>query len=124
MGKNIINFYRAYVTEPDVHIEYKGCKLKMVRDIIGTNEIANLLKVKDLVFIVGNIGQQLEWIPKDNTYDFWKNTVRSRVVEPDKVYDGFQLEDYPDNCCYLVSEWQKDDKESDNLCFILLTVYH
>lgn len=50
--------------------------------------------------------------------------VRSRVVEPDKVADGFFLEDYPYNYCYLASEWQKDAEESDNMCFILLTVFH
>jgi hypothetical protein len=35
---------------------------------------------------------------------FWKAGVRSRLVAPDA--DGFYLDDYPDNYCYVAAMWK------------------
>ena len=76
-----------------------------VRDVDGA-AITELLRTGTLRFVVGDVGKPLEWIPNNERYDFWKKEVRPHLAGPDK---SEYLEDFPDNCCYLASEWKSYD---------------
>jgi len=94
-----------------------------VKDI-GINEIKELLRTQDVIFVVDNIGIELKIIPKSDSYNFWKYDVKMRIVEPENAEKGFSLENYPDEYCYLASKWKNSYDCNDLTTYILLQVSH
>jgi hypothetical protein len=91
---------------------------------LGEREIAELLRsgVKQFVRVGCQYGHEatanrpprgtkcswpLEWIPADNSYDFWKDDVKPRLVEP--TVEQIYLDDYPGEYCYIATEWSGAD---------------
>ena len=86
-----------------------------VRDV-GSKEIVELLRSGLVRFVVANVGEALNWVPKDEVFDFWKNEVRPHLADVEQV----SLDDFPDSYCYFASEWKADDGE----VIILLSKAH
>lgn len=69
---------------------------------LSQDEISSLLRMGKVQFVIADIGGHLKWIPMDQCYDFWKTEVQPRLAEPTTKV---ALEDFPENYCYLASEW-------------------
>jgi hypothetical protein len=69
---------------------------------VGGTDIAQLLR-KGSSFVVADVGHPLRWISGTARFAFWKTEVRCRLVSQDA--DGFHLDDYPGNYCYVASVW-------------------
>jgi len=80
-------------------------------------EITDLLRSEIARFAVAAIGKLLEWIPNNETYDFWRNEVKAHLAGPESKA---VLEDFPDNYCYFASEWKSYDGDT----IILLSKAH
>lgn len=87
---------------------------------LSIGDIANLLRDGRVRFVIADVGRPLEWIPPEQCYNFYKSKVKARIVEPDIADQGFKLVDFPDEYCYLASEWQASSGEP----IILLKVFH
>jgi hypothetical protein len=70
---------------------------------IGDADIARLLR-DGSSFVVADVGLPLRLISAEDRFAFWKAEVRSRLIAPDA--DSFQLDDYPDNYCYVAAMWE------------------
>ena len=81
---------------------------------LNEEEVRNLLRSGRVVFVVADVGQQLEWIPQEKTFVFWKDEVMSRLshfpMDPRVVQDHI----------YVASEWTS----SDGAIIALLEKYH
>lgn len=97
----------------------KGTTLsnKKLREL-SQNDIRQLLRRGAVHFVVANVGDSPLWIPKNECYEFWKTEVKVRLVAPDQ--ERFYLEMYPDEYCYLASEWVSPFEEP----IIVITKYH
>jgi hypothetical protein len=86
---------------------------------VGTEEIIELLKGKNVIFIV--VEREAEWIPKNESLDFWRDKVKIRV--PLDV-EYICLEDYPDEYCYVPIKCRNNKDINDLTCYIKLLMYH
>lgn len=69
---------------------------------IGEANIVRLLRDGSTI-VVADVGLPLRWIAADDRFAFWKNEVKSRLVEPSA--DRIDLSDYPANYCYAATMW-------------------
>lgn len=76
-----------------------------------------------MIFIVDNAGQK-KLIPKSDTYDFWKEEIKVRIVEPEKADCGFYLEEYPNEYCYIAREYRNNKNKEDAISYIVLQMCH
>jgi hypothetical protein len=79
------------------------------------NDIKTILT--DVIFVVADVGQKLNWIKQDNVFDFWKTDLQKHFwdkrdkLDLDKVADGY---------AYLATEWiDKTDRK-----IVLLEKFH
>lgn len=87
-----------------------------LRELDAAN-IKNLLRSRSFRFVVADIGKPFEFIPDNESYNFWKTEAKIHLAEPEsKAF----LEDFPDDYCYFASEWKSFDGES----IILLSKMH
>jgi len=70
---------------------------------LGETDIVRLLQ-NGSSLVVAEAGQPLQWISGDDRFAFWTTEVKCRLVAA--AADGFYLDDYPDNYCYVASMWQ------------------
>ena len=70
---------------------------------VGETEIAQLLR-DGSSFVVAVVGQPLRWVSEGDRFAFWKAEVRCRLVARDA--DGFDLDEYPGNYCYVAAMWK------------------
>ena len=83
---------------------------------LNTNDIAELLRVDPVQFVVADCGLKLEWIPTSQRYEIWK-TVKSQIASPNKpIY----LAQFPNETAYIASEWRSATGD----CLILLEKHH
>ena len=87
---------------------------------IGTEEIIELLKGKNVIFVV--VEREAKWIPKNEALDFWSDEVKIRIITV-KV-ESFYLEDYPDEYCYVPIKCRNNKDINDLTCYIKLVMYH
>jgi hypothetical protein len=81
----------------------KGDAMDACRAVcVGETDITQLLR-SGSSFVVADVGQPLQWISEANRFAFWKTEVKERLVSPDA--DGFNLDDYSGNYCYVASVW-------------------
>lgn len=92
--------------------------LDQLRELSST-DIKELLQNTIVIFIVANIGSPLEWIIETESVNFWKNKVEMRLVEPSQT-ERFYLEDFPEEYCYLASEWKDCRTDNYGKSYILL----
>ncbi len=72
---------------------------------VGRAELADLLRVGPVRFVVADCGSPLRWVPADDRYRFWKDEVKPRLVEADVAEGRFRLEDFPGERCYVATLW-------------------
>ena len=53
--------------------------------------------------VVASIGEPLRWLRSTELFDWWKSEARPRLVDP--ALNGWRLEDFPDERCWVASEW-------------------
>ena len=103
-------------------------ELWTTRAIVGAEEIralsadaiTSLLHATKVNFAVADAGLPLKWIPAEECFSFWKTEVKQRLVDPARADTGFRLKGFPDEYCYLASEWKSDGDEP----IILLRKFH
>ena len=71
---------------------------------LGESDIVRLLQ-DGSSFVIAEVGKPLKWIPREDRFAFWKTEVKRRLVSPNA--DRFQLDDYPDNYCYVAAMWER-----------------
>lgn len=88
-----------------------------LRDV-GVEDLADLLRSGSSPrFVIGDVGKPFEWIPKSESYNFWKTEAKIHLAEP---ASEIPLEDFPDNYFYFASEWKSFEGET----LILLSKMH
>ena len=86
-----------------------------IRDL-DQNVLRELVGAGPLRFVVANCGAKLNWIPKQERFEFWK-TVRPHIADPSKpIY----LKLFPNETAYIASQWRGSAGE----CLILLETHH
>ena len=85
---------------------------------VGIEEVRLLLRGSAVQFIVANCGSPIDWVPLGDAYRFWKTEVKQHLVPTDAEY--FRLKDFPDEWCYVGSEW----KWASDTPIIVLEVQH
>lgn len=96
------------------HLEEKG--------VIGTTRIKELLKTASLIFIVDDTTSK-KWIPKDAIFNFWRDEVKNRIVEP-KQANRFELDKYPGSYCFIAREHKNTKDVEDTTVYIVLEIVH
>jgi len=87
---------------------------------VGLVQVADLLRHGRVRFVLANCGDPLKWVPEEAIYRFWSEDVKARLVEPGEAENSFRLEDYPDEYCYLATEWGGEGE----VPVVLLEMYH
>ena len=86
---------------------------------LGPSDLAIYLNSKpmlrDVAYIVADMGHPLHWMNGPEFLSFWKSDARGRVVEADAT--AFPLADFPDEYCYVVSEWRAVEPETRLVLF-------
>jgi hypothetical protein len=90
---------------------------------LAAGEVAAFLRVNPLPpsarFVIADVGQPLHWFDCKAMLVFWRETARVRIVEP--AEQGFRLEDFAGEFCYLASEWYEEGAEAP---IVVLEQYH
>ena len=79
-------------------------------------DLIALLRQGPVQFIVADVGHQLQWIPSESCFAFWKAEVKGHVLDPD---DTRPLEHFPDGVAYTASAWCPAD-----VCPVVLLETH
>ena len=73
-----------------------------LRDLV-IDDILALLRAGEAQFVVAEAGLPLSWVAPDECYRFWKTEVKTHLAaSSSRNY----LDDFPDEYCYLASEWE------------------
>src|SRR5437764_74771 len=78
-------------------------KLRSLR----TEEVANLLRVGPVNFVVAEIGIPLRWIDSTDCYVFWKTELKTHLAAPDQ---RGTLDEFPCGYFYFAAEWLTEEK--------------
>ena len=72
---------------------------------LAKEDIASLLQLGRVQFVVVDVGVSPQWIDLQDCHDFWKREVKPHLAAPDsKVI----LAEFLDNYCYLASKWDSE----------------
>ena len=71
---------------------------------LSTETIVVLMRMKQVHFLVADVGHSLTWIPLEHCFEYWKSEVKPRLVQPDT--ERIDLNKYPGEYCYVASEWE------------------
>ncbi len=82
----------------------KGLLDARLAERVGEADIVRLLRGGSS-FVIADVGLPLQWISEDDRFAFWKAEVKCRLVTPEA--DGFYLDDYPGNYCYVGAMWTR-----------------
>ena len=69
---------------------------------LTTDDLAEMLRIHPVEFIVADVGTPLKRIPIDKCYEFWKSEVKGHLLNPDGKLDRSKL---AGEYGYLASEW-------------------
>jgi hypothetical protein len=72
---------------------------------VGSQQIGELLGHGLVQFVVATCGRPLQWVALGECYQFWKEEVKPRLVEPSAAENGLRLEEYPGSFCFVAAEW-------------------
>jgi hypothetical protein len=87
---------------------------------IGSERIRELLRSGRVMFVVADCGEKLSWIQEEDLHRYWKTVIQPHLVEPDESENGQRLETFPDEYCFIATEW----READQVPVILLEMQH
>jgi len=83
---------------------------------LDRNQIAELLRMAPVQFLVADCGLRLRWVGVEERFTFWRK-VKQQIAEPEKrIY----LKNFPDELAYIASEWRGRAGE----CLVVLEAYH
>jgi hypothetical protein len=85
---------------------------------LGQNNLAELLRLGPVQFVVADCGANLRWIPMQERFAFWK-TIKPQVADDDPN-QPIRLEQFPDETAYTASQWRGRTGE----CVVLLEKHH
>jgi hypothetical protein len=71
--------------------------------LLHAQDIANLLRVGPVNFVVADIGMPLRWIDSTDCYKFWNTEIKAHLADPDQ---RCALDDFPGGYFYFASEWR------------------
>jgi len=108
------------VLQMPLHELWSNCRVASTKKIrsLSADDITDILRLGKTRFVIAKIGEYLKWTPLDESYGFWKSEVKMRVVNPEA--EGFYLEHFPEDYCYIAEEWEADEGER----IILLMMSH
>jgi hypothetical protein len=72
---------------------------------LSGQDIARLLRERQVEFAVADVGRPLLWIDPRDCYAFWKGEVRPHLAEPDS---RIILDSFSSGYCYVASEWEDE----------------
>ena len=87
---------------------------------VGSERIRELLRSGRVRFVVADCGKNLSWIQEEDLHRYWKTVAQPHLVEPAESESGHRLEDFPDEYCFIATEWG----EADQVPVILLEMQH
>jgi hypothetical protein len=82
------------------------------------NHLAELLRLGPVQFVVADCGSNLEWIPIDERFQFWKR-IQRQIADFDP-HQPIRLEQFPNQTAYTASQWCGRAGE----CVVLLEKHH
>jgi hypothetical protein len=85
------------------------------RDLSGA-ALREILRGGPREFVVANVGEPLRWIPREECFDFWKDSAKSHIAESER----FDLDEFPDGLAYFASSWS----DGFGRVVILLEAHH
>ena len=74
---------------------------------LAANDIREMLRAGTVQFVVADLAAKPLWVDRRDCYDFWKTEVKPHLAEGDRIV----LEDFPDEYCYVASEWSNREGE-------------
>lgn len=92
------------------------------RRIVGCEQVVELLRRGGVRFVLANCGNPLKWIAEKETYRYWREEVKPHLVEPAAAENGFRLEDWPGEYCFVASEWSGRGDATESI--VLLETHH
>jgi len=84
---------------------------------LSAKEIQEKLKNNPIEFVVASIGEKLNWVSFDKSFNFWKTELKPHLVDD---INNINLNAYPNNYAYIASEWSREIETS----IILFEKYH
>ena len=69
---------------------------------LDATEIRELLRQTALVFVIADVGTELQWIARDKCFAFWKEEVEKHVANG---IHKIILEDFMDGYAFIASQW-------------------
>lgn len=84
---------------------------------LTASDIQEFLKKYPVEFVVADVGQKLNWISYDKSFDFWKKELKPHLANNINKID---LACFPGNYAYVASEWTGEIQTP----IILLEKYH
>jgi len=84
---------------------------------LQTQDVANLLRVGPVNFIVADVGMPLRWIDPSDCYRFWNAEMKAHLAAPDQKCT---LDEFPGGYFYFASEWRK----KENFPIVVVERYH
>src|SRR5262245_4792656 len=85
---------------------------------LAMHDIASLLRLGPVQFVIADIGLPLRWIDLASCYRFWKEDVKPHLVPPGAAV---RLEDMPGEYFYRAQQWLPADTSAP---VILLFRHH
>jgi hypothetical protein len=82
---------------------------------ISTSDLKEILN--EVIFVVADVGQKLNWIKKEKVFDFWKTDLQKHLWDKS---NKMQLDNFSGRYAYLATEWI--DKTEQKI--ILLEKFH
>jgi hypothetical protein len=114
-----MGFDQRIVSQTPLHELWNTCGIVSDKELckLRAADIARLLRMGKVQFVVADIGSPLNWVPVDKCYSFWKSEVKNHLA--DSVVNK-SVEDFPDQYCYFASAWEAKGGEP----IILLVMSH
>lgn len=88
-----------------------------IRSLHRSN-LAELLRSGPVQFVMADCGSNLEWIPMDERFAFWKR-IQQQIADLDP-HQPIRLEQFPNETPYTASQWCGRAGE----CVVLLEKHH
>jgi hypothetical protein len=74
---------------------------------LRSQDVANLLVLGPVKFVVADVGLPLTWIDPTDCYRFWSKEIKENLAAPDQKCS---LDEFPGGYCYFASEWRRKEK--------------
>jgi hypothetical protein len=76
--------------------------------LLDDASVRDHLRTSTCTLAIADMGHPLRWFDGDARFEVWKAELQPRLVAPEVASRGFKLENFPDERCYLASEWRSD----------------